>query len=45
MKYIKRSGQKLISHLEVEEAERLAERKREGVPTEKDDLGEMPCSP
>jgi hypothetical protein len=45
MKYIERSGQKLISHLEVEETKRLAERMREGVLTEKDDLGELPCSP
>jgi hypothetical protein len=39
MKYIERSDQKLISHLEVEETERLAERMREGVPIEEDDLG------
>jgi hypothetical protein len=44
MKYIERLGRKLISHLEVEETEILAERMREGVPTEEDDLGEPPCS-
>jgi hypothetical protein len=38
-KYIERSGWKLISHLEVEETERLAERMREGVPMEEDYLG------
>jgi hypothetical protein len=45
MKYIERSDQKSISHLEVEETKRLTERMREGVPIEKEDLGEPPCSP
>jgi hypothetical protein len=45
MKYIERSGQKLMSHLEVKETKRLAERMREGVSIEEDDLGELPCSP
>jgi hypothetical protein len=45
MKYIERLGQKLISHLAVEETERLAKRMGEGVPMEEDDLGEPPCLP
>jgi hypothetical protein len=45
MKYIERSDRKSISHLEVEETKRLAERMREGVPTKEEDLRELPCSP
>jgi hypothetical protein len=36
---------KLISHLEVLEIKNGAKEVREGVATEEEDLGELPCSP
>jgi hypothetical protein len=37
--------EKLISHLGGLETKTLAERMREGAPTEEEDPGESPCSP
>jgi hypothetical protein len=45
MKNIEDRVKKLISHLEVMEIKNGAKEVREGVPTEEDDLGVLPCSP